>query len=128
MSFTGGTGNLFSDPEVKETKAGTKVLIAVAHSPRYRDKDGKWTDDTTVFTRVEWWGKEAVAFAHEANKGTPVVYIGEWRAEDWTDDEGKKRHRQWVQAARVGTVVRPLGNAGGNDLDDLDDGDPEDGA
>lgn len=104
--FKYGTGNLTADPEVARTDNSVKVSFAVGHTPRFRDKTGEFRDSDSVFARIEWWGREAEAFAKEARKGTPVVFFGDERSSTWETEDGEERRRQFIKAERVGIVQR----------------------
>lgn len=103
-------GNLTRDPELRHTPSGTAVAdLGVAVSERYRNKAGEDVE-TTCFTDVVTWGRQAEACAQYLAKGAPVMVEGRLQLDRWETDAGEKRSRIRVRADRVqflGRLQRP---------------------
>lgn len=114
MIYVSGDGRLVADPELNRTKDRVCVRLRIAHNPRYRDRHGDWQEATVVFLQLEAWGSAAEAAAGALSKGSRVVFVGEMRASEWTDqDSGEKRRRQWVAATDIAPAPAPASQTDG---------------
>jgi len=86
------TGNLTSDPDLRETPSGLKICkLRVACNTRRKDSSGQWVDKPNYFD-VTVFGGQGENAARYLSKGRPVAIDGrlEWR--EWQDkDTGKNR-------------------------------------
>jgi single-strand DNA-binding protein len=86
------TGNLTSDPDLRETPGGLKICkLRVACNTRRKDSSGQWVDKPNYFD-VTVFGAQGENAARYLSKGRPVAVDGrlEWR--EWQDKEsGKNR-------------------------------------
>lgn len=94
-------GNLTSDPEGREVGTSTVARFTVAVDDGYRDRQGEWKKNPSLFANVEVWGSTARGVLAELKSGSPVVVVGRWRAAEYEKD-GEKRRRQYVVADAVG--------------------------
>lgn len=94
MNTVNLTGRLTRDPELVETKAGTKIAtlrIAIAR----RERNG------AVFCDVKTFGKQATACAEHLVKGRQVAIAGRLELDEWTADGGQNRYRLYVIGERI---------------------------
>ena len=86
------TGNLTSDPDLRDTASGMKVCkLRVACNTRRKDASGQWVDKPNYFD-VTVFGAQGENASRYLSKGRPVAIDGrlEWR--EWQDkDTGKNR-------------------------------------
>ena len=86
------TGNLTSDPDLRETASGVKICkLRVACNTRRKDASGQWVDKPNYFD-VTVFGAQGENASRYLSKGRPVAIDGrlEWR--EWQDkDTGKNR-------------------------------------
>ena len=86
------TGNLTSDPDLRDTASGMKVCkLRVACNTRRKDGSGQWVDKPNYFD-VTVFGAQGENAHRYLSKGRPVAIDGrlEWR--EWQDKEsGKNR-------------------------------------
>lgn len=97
-------GNVTEDPELRETKTGTKVAnIGVAHNPRYYDqKAGEWKDGTPSFFRLSIWGPQAENVEGAVESGDRVIATGSLRQSRWEDQDGNNRQAVEVDVDAIG--------------------------
>ena len=85
------TGNLTSDPDLRNLPSGTSVCkLRVACNTRRKGASGDWEDKPNYFD-VTVWGAQGENCARYLAKGRPVAIDGrlEWR--EWQDQQGNKR-------------------------------------
>jgi single-strand DNA-binding protein len=85
------TGNLTSDPDLRDTTSGMKICkLRVACNTRRKDGSGTWVDKPNYFD-VTVFGAQGENAARYLSKGRPVAIDGrlEWR--EWQDKDGNKR-------------------------------------
>ena len=114
------TGNLTSDPELRETPGGTPVCkLRIAVNTSRKTAEGNWEEKPNYFD-VTVWGAQGSNCATYLRKGRPVAINGrlEWR--EWTDKEGNKRQSVEIIAntvqflgSRDGAPSGGNGNGGG---------------
>jgi single-strand DNA-binding protein len=94
------TGNLASDPELRQGHSGARVsTLRVANNLR-RKRDDAWTDKTSFFD-VEVWGANAEACVSQLEKGSRVAVQGEIEIDEWRDRSGERRERAVIRQATV---------------------------
>jgi len=104
-------GNLVKDPELQQTGAGLAVSdLRLAVSESYTNKDGQQVE-TTMFTDVVVWGRQAEACQEHLRKGAPVLIEGRLETDSWETEQGQKRSRLRVRADPR-TVSWPCPNSG----------------
>jgi single-strand DNA-binding protein len=86
------TGNLCSEPELRETSTGLTVCkLRVASSTRRKTSDGEGYEDRPNYFNVTVWGGQGENAADHLSKGRSVAIDGrlEWR--EWETADGEKR-------------------------------------
>ena len=87
------TGNLTTDPELRNLPSGTSVCkLRVACNTRRKDASGQWVDKPNFFD-VTVWGAQGENCAQYLSKGRPVAIDGrlEWREWEAKDGSGKRQ-------------------------------------
>ena len=87
------TGNLTSDPELRNLPSGTSVCkLRVACNTRRKGASGEWEDKPNYFD-VTVWGAQGENCARYLAKGRPVAIDGrlEWREWEAKDGSGKRQ-------------------------------------
>ncbi len=95
------TGNLTSDPELRNLPSGTSVCkLRVACNTRRKGASGEWEDKPNYFD-VTVWGAQGENCARYLAKGRPVAIDGrlEWR--EWETEGGGKRQAVDIVADSV---------------------------
>ena len=109
------TGNLTSDPELRETGGGTPVCkLRIAVNTSRKTPEGNWEEKPNYFD-VTVWGAQGENCATYLKKGRPVAINGrlDWR--EWTDKEGNKRQSVEIIANTVQFLgSRDSNGSGGN--------------
>ena len=94
-------GNLTRDPQLRKTPSGLSVSdLGLAISERYRNKAGEVVE-STCFTDIVVWGRQAETCGEFLVKGSRVVVEGRLQFDQWQTDTGEKRSRLRVRADRV---------------------------
>lgn len=95
------TGNLTTDPELRNLPSGTAVCkLRVACNTRRKGAGGEWEDKPNYFD-VTVWGAQGENCARYLAKGRPVAIDGrlEWR--EWETEGGGKRQAVEIVADSV---------------------------
>lgn len=95
------TGNLTTDPELKQLSSGTSLCkLRIAVNTRRKSAGGEWEDKPNFFD-VTVWGNHGENCARYLAKGRPVAIDGrlEWR--EWETDGGGKRQAVQIVADSV---------------------------
>lgn len=102
-------GNLTRDPEIRSLPSGTAVAdLRLAVSEEYKDRDG--VDQKKVcYVDVTAWDKQAEFCRQFLHKGDPVLVEGKLDYHEWQTDQGEKRNKLRVRAARVSGLL-PAGS------------------
>ena len=101
-------GNLGSEPEMRFTPNGRPVTsFNVATNWRYTTAEGERKEETEWFTVVTW-GKLAEQCNQFLTKGRLVYVEGRLRMHTWEGQDGQKRHRNEIVAARVSFLDRQV--------------------
>jgi len=106
------TGNLTSDPELRETSTGLTVCkLRVACSTRRRSADGDSYEDRPNYFNVTVWGAQGESAADHLSKGRPVAIDGrlEWR--EWETQDGEMRQGVDIIADSVQFLGTPKENS-----------------
>ncbi len=93
------TGNLTTDPELRNLPSGTSVCkLRVACNTRRKGPGGDWEDKPNYFD-VTVWGAQGENCARYLSKGRPVAIDGrlEWR--EWETEQGKRQSVEIVADA-----------------------------
>lgn len=91
-------GNLGCDPDVlKSTDEGDFVRLSLATSKRYRNKEGKVSEDTQWHTVYLSNGLGKVASTY-LKKGSRIYICGELRTREWLDKQGQTHYSTAVYA------------------------------
>ena len=84
------TGRLCQDPEFRFMETGkARVTFNLASNLNYRDRDGKWKQDTT-FVPVVVWDKLAEHIAEYLHKGSGVFLTGRLKSRTCETSEGNR--------------------------------------
>ncbi|MFC1965626.1 single-stranded DNA-binding protein [Chloroflexota bacterium] len=101
-------GNLGSEPEMRFTPNGRPVTsFNVATNWRYTTAEGERKEETEWFTIVTW-GKLAEQCNQFLNKGRLVYVEGRLRMHTWEGQDGQKRYKNEIVAARVSFLDRQM--------------------
>src|SRR5919107_6756 len=98
------TGNLTTEPELRNLPSGTSVCkLRVACNTRRKGASGEWEDKPNYFD-VTVWGAQGENCARYLSKGRPVAIDGrlEWR--EWEAEGGGKRQAIDIIADAVATA------------------------
>jgi single-strand DNA-binding protein len=96
-------GNLGKDPDIMTFENGVKrAAISVATTESYKDKEGKWVDQTEWHNVVLWrWLAEKNLI-----KGDTVYIEGKLRTRSWDDKDGNKRYITEIIGDKVIKLTR----------------------
>lgn len=110
VNYTGFSGNLTADPEVRYTQTGTACCeVTIAHN-----KGKERNSDQTTFLPVVIFGKTAETCGRVLSKGDSVLVEGELFESRWTTKEGQKRSQIKLIANNVHFIYVKSGNNGNN--------------
>jgi single-strand DNA-binding protein len=96
MSIWSGVGNLTADPEMTYTKNGIPLLKMAIAANQYIN--GK-TEPTYI--NCVLWGKLAESKVKFLSRGKEVSASGQFIQERWTDSNGQKRERFYVNLSSL---------------------------
>jgi single-strand DNA-binding protein len=91
-------GNLGKDPEIMTFENGVKkASFSIATNESYKDKDGKWVEQTEWHNVVLW------RLQAEKNlvKGDTVYIEGKLKTRSWDDKDGIKRYTTEIYGEKV---------------------------
>jgi len=112
------TGNLTTDPELRNLPSGTAVCkVRIAHNDRRKNSAGEWTDVPGFYDVTIWSGMGEYA-ARELSKGDKVVIAGRLQWREWEVDGGK---RQAVDIVANSVVPVPR-NGAATTADEIEQG------
>jgi single-strand DNA-binding protein len=101
-------GYLGKDPEIRYLPDGTAVCnFSVATTEKRKDRSGEM-QESTIWFRINVWGKQADAANQYLTKGRQVYVEGRLSQQEYTDRDGNKRTSLEVRA----TDVQFLGSRG----------------
>lgn len=100
-------GNLTRDPKLRHTATGQVVSdLGLAVSDKYRSKTGELVE-STCFTDIVVWGRQAETCEQYLSKGSPVMIEGRLQLDQWESEQGEKQSKLRVLANRVQFIGRP---------------------
>ncbi len=103
-------GNLTRDAELRYTPTGSAVArLSVAVNESYQAK-GEW-QERTHYVDVDVWRELAEASA-ELAKGDPVLIMGRFVTDNWTDKEGNRQYKNKLEGSRIEYLTRGPGGGG----------------
>lgn len=107
------TGNLTTDPELRNTPGGTSVCkLRIAVNTSRKTAEGNWEEKPNYFD-VTVWGAQGEACASYLRKGRPVAINGRLDWHEWTTQEGQKRQSVEIIASTVQFLGSRDGSGGG---------------
>ena len=104
-------GNITHDvkqEDLRNANGNSVINLNVAATPSKFNKDtGKMEqdDDNTVFWRLAIWRKQAENVLASLKKGQRVIAQGRVKANNWTDNNGAKRHDMVLEVIEIGPSV-----------------------
>lgn len=94
-------GYLGKDPEIKYLTDGTAICsFSVATTERKKDKSGDY-QDSTIWFKVNVWGKQGEACAQYLSKGSQAYVSGKLSQQAYADRDGNQRTSLEVRADDV---------------------------
>lgn len=100
-------GNVGKEVEVRKLESGKAVgKFSLATSKSYKDKDGKWQEQTTWHHIVVWEQRAEFAEKH-LKKGMKVLVEGEITYREYTDKDNIKRHFTEIVASELKVLEWP---------------------
>jgi single-strand DNA-binding protein len=100
------TGNLGSDPDLRQTPTGVTVAsFNLANTPRVK-KDNEWQDGETIWFRCFVWGKDATGAGTELRKGSRVIINGKFSVNTFIDKENNERKALEINVDNYGIIPR----------------------
>ena len=104
MIRTFGNGRLTREPELRNTQSGDSVCsIDVACNEGFGDRQ------TTIFLRIEAWGKVAEACAEHLTKGQEIFFTGNLERDEYTSKSGEKKTALRVKFPAIEFGAKPRG-------------------
>ena len=122
-------GNLGSDPEVRTTNTGARVVsLSVATSDNWTDKQSGEKRQRTEWHRVVIFNQGLSKIARDyLRKGTQVYLEGQLQTRKWTTEDGQDRYSTEVILQPYHGVLTLLsGGQGHNNSDQPDEDDSSD--
>ena len=110
------SGNLVTDPEIKNVNGTQLANIRLASTRKYTTKNGD-KGESSVFIDAEIWGGLAIAAEKILKKGDPITIHGRLEQQNWEKD-GEKRHRHTI---RVENFDKHYGRKNADDSNQEDD-------
>lgn len=96
------TGHIGSEPILKTSKNGHPfVCFRLGCTPRVK-REGRWTDDGTIWFSVYAWNSLAQNCFESLRKGDRVVLHGNMRVQSWVGNDGIARETKVVDALALG--------------------------
>lgn len=106
------TGNLTTDPELRETHTGLSVCkLRVASSTRRKTPDGESYEDRPNYFNVTVWGASGENVAQHLSKGRSVAIDGRLEWHEWETPDGDKRQGVDIIADSVQFLGTPNADA-----------------
>lgn len=106
-------GYLGRDPEIRYLTDGTAVCnFSVATTEKRKDRSGEM-QESTIWFRINVWGKQADAANQYLAKGRQVYVEGRLSQQEYTDRDGNKRTSLEVRATDV-QFLGARGDEGGS--------------
>jgi len=107
-------GNLTRDPELRHIPSGAAVCdLGLAVSDKYKNKEGELVE-STCFTDVVAWDRQAEACQQYLTKGSPILVEGKLQFDRWENEEGQARSKLRIRANRIQFLYRGKNGDGQN--------------
>ena len=87
------TGRLVKDPECRYTNDNTAICRFTVAVPEGKDKD-------PTYIKCVAFRKTAETIDRYFFKDNPIILVGRWHNNDWTDKDGKKHDRDELYVDR----------------------------
>ena len=87
------TGRLVKDPECRYTNDNTAICRFTVAVPEGKDKD-------PTYIKCVAFRKTAETIDRYFFKGNPIILVGRWHNNDWTDKDGKKHYQDELYVDR----------------------------
>lgn len=105
-------GRLGKEPEILATSSGSQVVkFSLATSEKYKNKDGKWIDNTE-WHRIVCFGKLAELASKYLSKGREVYLEGKIKTSKYKAKDGSDRYSTDITA----NTIEFLGNKEDNQM------------
>lgn len=114
-------GNVGHEPQVRPLNSGSKVAnFSIAVSKRFRDLNGeqKYKTDWVSCTA---FGKLAEVIENLVGKGSQLYVEGEFNVENYTDANGNKKQRTFINVGSLQVLSGFKEKDGSASYDDNDD-------
>lgn len=92
-------GNLGADPELTQTSGGPRLMMRLATTEVYFDKENN-KKERTEWHSVKTWGRRAEGLAKILTKGDRILVTGRIESSSYEKD-GQKRYRTEIVATDV---------------------------
>lgn len=100
------TGNLGSDPDLRQTPNGVSVAsFFIANTPRVK-KNNEWQDGETIWFRCFIWNRDAVGAVNELRKGMRVLITGRFSTESFTNKDGELVRQLQINVDNYGIIPK----------------------
>jgi len=96
------SGNLGSDPEIKQVKDFQLCTFSLAHTPWSKTKG----DGETIWFRVNIWGSQGDAIARELRKGDSVSVVGKFGVSKYTAKDGTEKSANEITASDILITIK----------------------
>jgi len=96
------SGNLGSDPEIKQVKDFQLCTFSLAHTPWSKTKG----DGETIWFRVNIWGDKGDAIARELRKGDSVSIVGKFGVSKYTAKDGTEKSANEITASDISITIK----------------------
>lgn len=94
------SGRLTRDTELRFTKGGQAVCeLTLASNRIWKNANGK--QESTIFTDVVVWGKQAEILQNMLHKGKYVMVSGRLHQDSWQANDGSKRSKIVIHADKI---------------------------
>lgn len=107
------SGRLTKDPESKKVGEKTKVSLSLASNRRWGPEKNQ---EETAFLDAEFWGGQAEVLEKYCQKGSPITVVGRLQQDRWTDAEGQKKSKVFINGFDF-TLGPKEKDGGGDDTD-----------
>ena len=98
------TGNLCDEPEFNQITGKTPyVEIRIATTDSYQDEQGNWNEQETVYHKIRFFGRMAIAHARYYSTGQRVTIKGSLRYFKVASHDGKG----YNVATLIGKKIEP---------------------
>lgn len=105
ITVIGNITHEIAEKDLRNANGNSVINLNVASTPSKFNKDtGKMEQDesNTVFWRLAIWRKQAENVLASLKKGQRVIAQGRVKANNWTDDNGAKRHDLVLEVTEIG--------------------------